>query len=69
MYQGHHSDGSSIQRHSAGPHYPFIVGMQNHPAGNWFVMGPSGNVLARAISGRTAFGWAQAFADERRGAS
>lgn len=25
MYQGHHPDGSSIQTHSAGTHYPFIV--------------------------------------------
>lgn len=24
-YQGHHNDGSSIQKHSAGSHYPLIV--------------------------------------------
>jgi len=28
MYQGHHSDGSSVQKHSAGSHYPFVVGKQ-----------------------------------------
>lgn len=30
MYQGHHQDGSSIQRHSAGSHYPFVVRIQEH---------------------------------------
>jgi hypothetical protein len=25
MYQGHLADGSSVLRHSAGAHYPFIV--------------------------------------------
>lgn len=25
MYQGHCSDGSSIQKHSAGPLYPFVI--------------------------------------------
>jgi hypothetical protein len=40
-------DGSSIQRHSAGPHYPFIVGMQEHRDGRWFVMDPSGEIVGR----------------------
>lgn len=25
MYQGHLADGSSVQRHSAGAHYPFVI--------------------------------------------
>lgn len=28
MYQGHHSDGSSIQRHSVGPLYPYVLGVR-----------------------------------------
>jgi hypothetical protein len=28
VYQGHHSDGSSIQRHSVGSTYPYIVVIQ-----------------------------------------
>lgn len=66
MYQGHHQDGSSIQRHSAGTHYPYIVGMQEHPGGRWFVMAPSGNVLIRDNSAAAAFEWADEFAKERR---
>ena len=49
-YLGHHSDGSSIQRHSAGPHYPFVLGMQDRPEGKWFVMAPSGDIVHRTHS-------------------
>lgn len=33
MYQGHLPDGSSVQRHSAGGLYPFVVYAQETPAG------------------------------------
>lgn len=46
-YAGHMPDGSSIQRHSAGPFYPYIIGMQDHELGKWFVMAPSGDVMHR----------------------
>jgi hypothetical protein len=44
---GHHPDGSGIQKHSAGSHYPFVVGMQEGFRHPWFVMSPSGKVLER----------------------
>lgn len=40
MYQGHHNDGSSIQRHSVGATYPYVLLMRNdrvsmlHPDGS-----------------------------------
>lgn len=40
MYQGHLSDGSSIQRHSAGPAYPFVVMVKGKTVG---VLHPDGN--------------------------
>lgn len=43
---GHMNDGSSIQRHSAGAAYPFIVGYQDRPDGH-FVMTPGGDIVAR----------------------
>lgn len=46
-YAGHMPDGSSIQRHSAGSHYPFIVRIQEHRAEGWGfadVLGPSGDI-------------------------
>lgn len=46
MYEGHMGDGSSIQRHSAGATYPFIVGYQDRPDGH-FVMAPSGDIVSR----------------------
>lgn len=55
MYQGHHSDGSSIQRHSAGAWYPYVIGMQDHPQGGWFVMHPSGQIVGRMQTGGEAF--------------
>ena len=46
MYQGHHSDGSSIQRHSAGSHYPYVVGKRAGVVTPsvlcWFVLHPDG---------------------------
>lgn len=43
MYQGHLSDGSSVQRHSAGPLYPAVIGVQERDFGatrSWFVIYP-----------------------------
>tara|TARA_R110000868_G_scaffold252398_1_gene509045 strand:- start:286 stop:573 length:288 start_codon:yes stop_codon:yes gene_type:complete len=45
----HHQDGSSVQKHSAGSHYPFIVGVQEHVEGNTgyaYVLAPDGNEVA-----------------------
>lgn len=40
-YQGHMPDGSSVQKHSAGPAYPFVVYGQETPEGLRFgVIGP-----------------------------
>lgn len=37
QYQGHHSDGSSIQNHSAGSAYPFIMAVrENAEAGTGY---------------------------------
>lgn len=41
MYQGHLPDGSSVQRHSAGPLYPAVIGVHDKPTGReWFVIYP-----------------------------
>ena len=40
-YQGHHSDGSSIQKHSAGELYPFVVQMREAHGGlRYELIGP-----------------------------
>lgn len=40
MYQGHMNDGSSVQKHSAGRHFPFVVyAMQGLHKLNWGVSG------------------------------
>lgn len=39
MYQGHHPDGSGVQKHSAGATYPFVVVATNDGA---HVMQPDG---------------------------
>ena len=38
-YQGHHSDGSSVQKHSAGADYPFVVYARGNVP-HWEVIGP-----------------------------
>lgn len=43
MYQGHLPDGSSVQRHSAGPLYPAVIGVRERNYGadrKWFVIYP-----------------------------
>lgn len=35
MYQGHHQDGSSIQKHSAGSMYPFVFRTQEYHEGRF----------------------------------
>lgn len=41
-YLGHMPDGSSIQRHSAGGAYPYVVQVRDNPAGGywWELIGP-----------------------------
>lgn len=49
MYQGHHQDGSGVQKHSAGSHYPFIVRVQEHQdtGTGWAdVLKPGGTIAA-----------------------
>lgn len=60
-YQGHHQDGSSIQRHSAGSHYPYVVGKQEGQELPWFVLAPSGGIQRFAL-GSAAFNFADAAA-------
>lgn len=54
-YQGHHSDGSSIQKHSTGSHYPFVVGKQEGQRRPWFVMAPSGKIIDRQVECAVAY--------------
>ena len=43
MYQGHLSDGSSVQKHSAGPLYPYVIfAKQSGEHLDWGVLEPSG---------------------------
>lgn len=37
QYQGHHSDGSGIQNHSAGPLYPYVIGVRERQVDGEFV--------------------------------
>jgi hypothetical protein len=60
-YQGHHSDGSSIQRHSAGSHYPYVVGKQEGVELPWFVLSPAGATNTFA-TGTAAFKFAESAA-------
>jgi len=42
-YQGHMADGSSVQKHSAGGLYPFVLYVQETPRGlAWGFISPSG---------------------------
>lgn len=58
-YQGHCADGSSIQQHSVGNVYPFIVGKYHGGELPWFVLSPEG-VEAPFASGEAAFNSAAA---------
>lgn len=62
MYQGHHQDGSSIQRHSAGSHYPYIVGKRE--SRGWFVLHPNGTEECRS-DGEDAYACAEQLAAAR----
>lgn len=75
---GHHADGSSIQKHSAGSHYPFVVGHVEYDhtgdRGCAFVLNPSGSEAAvcpfelgnRQAAIEWAFGKADRLAAELR---
>lgn len=44
MYQGHHTDGSSVQAHSVGDVYPFIVfGQECNGVVKFGVLSPNGD--------------------------
>ena len=61
-YQGHLADGSSVQKHSAGPVYPYIVfNREGDDEDNlrWCVMGPGFEGELRFASSTAAFGAAQ----------
>lgn len=45
MYQGHHADGSSVQKHSAGSHYPYVIGKTHGGERPWFVLSPNGETI------------------------
>jgi hypothetical protein len=40
VYQGHCADGSSVQKHSAGATYPYVIGYTD--GNGYFVLTPSG---------------------------
>ena len=52
MYQGHLSDGSSVQKHSAGPLYPYVLGVKEYQfepgvfTRTWVAIGPAGEFQA-----------------------
>lgn len=65
-YQGHMADGSSVQKHSAGSHYPYVVGKrEGNPIYPWFVICPGGQELGFS-KGEAAFEWAEIVAKVRR---
>jgi hypothetical protein len=62
MPLGHRSDGSSVQKHSAGSNYPYVVGKQEGAEQPWFVMAPNGSE-ARFTTGKVAYDYAIAAAN------
>lgn len=61
-YQGHNQDGSSVQNHSCGDVYPYVLGAQERPGSKpWgFVIAPDGfeyvfETLESAINAAIAF--------------
>ena len=58
MYQGHCNDGSSIQKHSAGSHYPYVIGKTHGGTQPWYVQSPNGDV-ARFTLGDAAVAFAE----------
>ncbi len=65
LYQGHQADGSSIQNHSCGSHYPFIIGSYHGGERKHFVWTPSG-IEVRFKTGLEAIQWANKMAEARR---
>ena len=58
MYQGHCNDGSSIQKHSAGSHYPYVIGKTHGGEQPWFVQSPNGDIV-RFTLGDSAVAFAE----------
>lgn len=66
-YQGHMPDGSSVQRHSAGSHYPYVVGAKQTEEGlRWFVLTPDGVKMHGYWRAEDAFDAAEACAKAHR---
>ena len=65
MYQGHQADGSSIQNHSCGSHYPFVVGAYHCGPLLHFVLYPDGQ-MRRFNTGLEAIRFARALAEAKR---
>jgi hypothetical protein len=65
MYQGHQADGSSIQNHSCGSHYPFVVGAYHCGPKPHFVWSPKGDET-RFDTGIEAIQWARQQAEAKR---
>ena len=65
MYQGHQADGSSIQNHSCGSHYPYVIGSRHSGVRKHFVWTPSG-IEVRFETGLEAIQWANKMAEARR---
>lgn len=61
MYQGHLADGSSVQKHSAGGIYPYVLYAQQGSEGlRWRILSPAGDVFnfpGYAAALRTAVKW------------
>lgn len=63
-YAGHMNDGSSVQKHSAGGLYPYIIGYTDKggyavltPVGDWIDCGRHDNAVQLALQfKRTGFG-------------
>jgi len=58
QYQGHHADGSSIQKHSAGAHCQYVIGKYERPELSWFVLAPNGS-MQEFQTGRAAIRFAE----------
>ena len=56
-YQGHLNDGASVQKHSAGGAYPYVIGYTERggyavvtPEGEWFDVGLYGTAYQLALN-------------------
>lgn len=57
-YQGHLNDGSSIQKHSAGGNYPYVIGKRERAELPWIVIAPNGEETCFS-TGEAAYQYAE----------